>query len=111
MNKIKSVWVVGLFFCFFGALFHLGLQAILLEKGFLLETKRESLENLVAEKVRLETEIARLSSLERIQEIAQNRLGMISPQQIVYVIAGNKLGEVEKQLARYREERGKGEAK
>ncbi|MGQ9474463.1 MAG: septum formation initiator family protein [Candidatus Caldatribacteriaceae bacterium] len=111
MNRIKSIWMVGLLLCFFGALFHLSLQAILLEKGFWLETKRKSLENLVAEKGRLEIEIARLASLERIQEVAQNRLGMTSPQQVVYVVAGNKLGEVEKQFARYQEGRGEGQTK
>ncbi|GEM_PF-547044 len=108
MKRWKNLWVVGVFLCFFGALFYLSLQALLLERGFLVESKRERIENLMAEKIRLEMEIAQLTSLERIKEIAENRLGMVSPRQVVYLVTGTKTakGEGETQLALNFEERG-----
>ncbi|MEN3186264.1 MAG: hypothetical protein ABDK94_00175 [Atribacterota bacterium] len=110
MNRVRNWCIAGLLLCFFGALFHLSLQAILLEKGFLAESKRDVLESLVAEKTKLETEIAQLSSLERIKALAENRLGMVPPTQIVYMVAGGKLSEGETQLALNEEKRGKGKA-
>ncbi|NSW75644.1 MAG: hypothetical protein HPY68_02495 [Candidatus Atribacteria bacterium] len=108
MNRVRNWCIVGLLLCFFGAIFHLSLQAVLLEKGFVTESKRDALESLVAEKIKLETEIAQLSSLERIKTLAENRLGMIPPTQVVYVVAGNKLSEGERQLALSEERRGEG---
>jgi|YNPBryulayer2012_1023412.scaffolds.fasta_scaffold04318_2 cell division protein FtsB len=111
MKRIKSWCIIGLFLCFGGAIFHLSLQAILLERAFLAASKRESLESLVAERIRLETEIAQLSSLERIKTIAENRLGMVPPAQVVYVVAGNRVGEGEKQLALNQEKWGEGKTR
>ncbi|MGC8777254.1 MAG: septum formation initiator family protein [Candidatus Caldatribacteriaceae bacterium] len=111
MNRAKNWCIIGLFLCFSGAIFHLSLQAVLLEKGFLAESKRESLESLVAERIKLETEIAQLSSLERIKALAESRLGMVPPEQIVYMVAGTRVGEGEKQLALNQEKRGEGKTR
>lgn len=111
MNKTRLWCVIGLFLCFLGAIFHLSVQAVLLKKGFLAATKRESLESLMAEKIRLETEIAQLSSLERIKTIAETRLGMVPPERVVYVMAGSKLVEGEQRIALNQENRGEGKSR
>ena len=92
MKKAKSWLVFGLFFVFSLSFLYVTLQAMLLEKSFLVEQKREDVDNLLATKDKLKMEIAQLSSLERIKEVAINQLGMICPDKTVYMVSSSALG-------------------
>lgn len=77
-----------MFFFFLVALVYLGMQALVLERSFLVAQKRAVLEDLAAEKEKLESEVAALSSLERIRSIAEDRLGMVPPERVIYAVIG-----------------------
>ncbi|MGQ9623027.1 MAG: septum formation initiator family protein [Candidatus Caldatribacteriaceae bacterium] len=96
MRRVRRLLGGALFFFFFMAMLYLGMQALVLEKSFQVAQKKALLESLLAEKERLETEVANLSSLERIRTLAEERLGMVSPTRVVYVVVGKEvLGESE----------------
>ncbi|MEN3202298.1 MAG: hypothetical protein ABDK87_01030 [Atribacterota bacterium] len=73
------------------ALAYLGLQALVLEKSFLVAQKRAILEDLIAQREKLVVEVAELSSLERIRTIATERLGMVPPERVVYAVVGKEI--------------------
>lgn len=73
------------------ALVYLGLQALVLEKSFLVAQKRAILEDLIAQREKLVVEVAELSSLERIRTIAVERLGMVPPERVVYAVVGKEI--------------------
>jgi len=99
MKRVKSWLIFGLFFIFSLSFLCVTLQALLLEKSFLVEQKREDVENLLATKEKLKMEIAQLSSLERIKEVAINQLGMTYPDKTVYMVSSSTLGGGEGELA------------
>jgi cell division protein FtsL len=93
-------WLVfGLFFIFSLSFLCVTLQALLLEKSFLVEQKRNEVENLLATKEKLKMEISQLSSLDRIKEIAINKLGMAYPEETIYMVSSSALGGGEGELA------------
>ncbi len=96
MRGMRWLCAGALLFFFFVALVYLGVQALVLEKSFLVAQKRALLEDLVAQKEKLLSEVATLSSLERIRSIAMERLGMVPPERVVYAVLGREvLGESE----------------
>ncbi|MBC7217064.1 MAG: septum formation initiator family protein [Candidatus Caldatribacterium sp.] len=86
-------WLCGgaLFCLFLVALVYLGMQALVLEKSFLVAQKRALLEDLMAQREKLAAEVAALSSLERIRNVATERLGMVPPERIVYAVVGREV--------------------
>lgn len=92
MKQVKPWLVFGLFFVFSLSFLYVTLQAMLLEKSFLVEQKRESVDNLLATREKLKMEIAQLSSLERIKEVAVNQLGMVYSDNTVYMVSSSALG-------------------
>lgn len=91
MRQMRWLWGGSLLFFFSVAMLYLGMQALVLEKSFLVAQKRVVLEDLAAEKERLESEVATLSSLERIRSIAEQRLGMVPPERVVYAVVGKEV--------------------
>ncbi|NLJ49367.1 MAG: hypothetical protein GX428_07265 [Candidatus Atribacteria bacterium] len=88
---------------------YLSLQAEIVEKGFILSLKKERIENLIANKDRIEIEISQLSSMDRIREIATNKLGMVLPERTIFLAAADQkvqLKESEAAVAEYRNETG-----
>jgi len=75
------IFIVGMSFLY------LLLQAEIVEKGFYLNLKKDRIEKLVADRDQIEIEISHLSSMERIKEIATNKLGMIFPEKTIYLAA------------------------
>ncbi len=100
MSRLKQF--MFLFFLIFMALAYLATQARLVERGFSVDVKRTVVEQLVAERDRLEMKIAQASSLERIEEIATGTLGMVPPGETLYLASGGSsvsAGEGDRQLA------------
>ncbi len=100
MSRLKQF--LFLFFLIFMALAYLAAQAKLIEQGFTVDVKRTVVEQLVAERDRLEMEVAHASSLERIEEIATKSLGMVPPGETIYLASGGSTvsaGERDMQLA------------
>jgi len=64
---------------------YLGLQAKLLEKSLLLEERQRKVTVLKTQAEQLGKEIKLLASLERIQKIAQEKLGMQQPTKRVFL--------------------------
>ncbi|MCS7241688.1 MAG: septum formation initiator family protein [Candidatus Caldatribacterium sp.] len=91
MRGVKFLYGGALFFFFFVALAYLGMQALVLEKSFLVAQKRAIVEDLVARKEKLAAEVAELSSLERIRAIATERLGMVPAERVVYAVVGKEI--------------------
>lgn len=98
MKRVKSWLIFGLFFIFSLSFLCVTLQALLLEKSYLVEQKRKNIDNLLATREKLKMEIAQLSSLERIKEVAINQLGMTYPDQTVYMVSSSALGGGEGEL-------------
>ena len=69
---------------------YLLLQAEIVEKGFVLNLKKERIENLIANKERMEIEISQLSSMDRIRDLATHKLGMRLPEKTIYLAAANR---------------------
>ncbi|MEN3183430.1 MAG: septum formation initiator family protein [Atribacterota bacterium] len=110
MKKVKFLCGGALLFFFLVALVYLSMQALVLEKSFLVAQKRATLEDLVAQRERLATEVAALSSLERIRTIATERLGMVPPERVVYAVVGKELlgkGEGETYIVQHPEREGR----
>ena len=73
---------------------YLLLQAEIVEKGFILGLKKERIENLIANKDRIEIEISHLSSMDRIKEIATQKLGMVLPERTIFLAAADQKVEL-----------------
>ena len=88
---------------------YLLLQAEIVEKGFILGLKKERIENLIANKDRVEIEISHLSSMDRIKEIATQKLGMVLPERTIFLAAADQKVELkgsEAAVAEIRNETG-----
>lgn len=88
---------------------YLLLQAEIVEKGFILGLKKERIENLIANKDRIEIEISHLSSMDRIKEIATQKLGMVLPERTIFLAAADQKVELkgsEAAIAEIRNETG-----
>lgn len=88
---------------------YLLLQAEIVEKGFILGLKKERIENLIANKDRIEIEISHLSSMDRIKEIATQKLGMVLPERTIFLAAADQKVELkgsEAAVAEIRNETG-----
>lgn len=99
MKGFRFWMIFGLFFVFSLSFLCVTLQALLLEKSFLVEQKRDEVESLLATKEKLKMEISQLSSLDRIKEIAINKLGMTYPGETIYMVSSSALGGGEGELA------------
>ncbi|MBP9015771.1 MAG: septum formation initiator family protein [Candidatus Atribacteria bacterium] len=98
MKGLRFWLIFGLFFVFSLSFLCVTLQALLLEKSFLVEQKRDKVENLLATEEKLKVEIARLSSLDRIKDVAINQLGMTYPDETIYMVSSSALGGGEGEL-------------
>ena len=87
---MKSVAIFFLIFMVGMCFLYLFLQAEIVEKGFILSIKKERIESLIADKDRIEIDIAHLSSMDRIKEIATERLGMVFPEKTIYLAAAHQ---------------------
>lgn len=88
---------------------YLLLQAEIVEKGFILGLKKERIENLIANKDSIEIEISHLSSMDRIKEIATQKLGMVLPERTIFLAAADQKVELkgsEAAVAEIRNETG-----
>jgi len=84
---VKIMAIFFLIFMVSMSFLYLLLQAEIIESGFILSIKKDRIENLIAEKDRIEVEMAQLSSMDRIKEIATTRLGMVLPEKTIYLAA------------------------
>lgn len=110
MRRIQLLLGGALFLFFFLALVYLGMQALVLEKSFLVAQKRAALEDLIAQREKLAAEVATLSSLERIRTLATERLGMVPPERVVYAVVGREIlgkSEAETYIVEHPERVGK----
>jgi len=106
---LKNIAVFFLIFMVSMSFLYLLLQAEIVEKGFVLSLKKERIESLVANKDRIEIEISHLSSMDRIKEIATNKLGMVLPERTIFLAAADRKVQLmgsEAAVAEYRNETG-----
>ncbi|HSV31213.1 MAG TPA: hypothetical protein VLH40_04215 [Atribacteraceae bacterium] len=89
MTRVYQILFLMFVLCM--SLAYLAVQAQLVNRSFLLDMKRGRVESLLAERNRLEVAIAQAASLDRIGEIATNRLGMVQPTETIYLASGSTL--------------------
>ncbi|HAX97338.1 MAG TPA: hypothetical protein DCY12_00200 [Candidatus Atribacteria bacterium] len=87
---MKNIAVFFLIFMVSMSFLYLSLQAEIVGKGFVLSLKNKRIESLVANKDRIEIEISHLSSMDRIKEIATNKLGMVLPEKTIFLAAADQ---------------------
>ncbi|NLJ39262.1 MAG: hypothetical protein GX432_10935 [Candidatus Atribacteria bacterium] len=106
---MKNIAIFFLIFMVSMSFLYLLLQAEIVEKGFILGLKKERIENLIANKDRIEIEISHLSSMDRIKEIATQKLGMVLPERTIFLAAADQKVELkgsEAAVAEIRNETG-----
>jgi len=106
---LKNIAIFFLIFMVGMSFLYLLLQAEIVEKGFILGLKKERIENLIANKDRIEIEISHLSSMDRIKEIATQKLGMVLPERTIFLAAADQKVELkgsEAAVAEIRNETG-----
>lgn len=62
-------------------------QIVLAQTGFKMDTLRREIVAAESEHARLVLKVAKLSSKERIEQVAIQQLGMVQPQQVEYIVA------------------------
>lgn len=65
-------------------------QIVLAQTGFKMDTLRREIATAESEHARLVLKVAKLSSKERIEQVAIEQLGMVQPQQVSYIVANVK---------------------
>lgn len=106
---MKNIAIFFLIFMVGMSFLYLLLQAEIVEKGFILGLKKERIENLIANKDSIEIEISHLSSMDRIKEIATQKLGMVLPERTIFLAAADQKVELkgsEAAVAEIRNETG-----
>lgn len=62
-------------------------QVVLAQTGFKMDSLRREIATAESEHARLVLKVAKLSSKERIEQVAINELGMVQPKQVSYIVA------------------------
>lgn len=65
-------------------------QVVLAQTGFKMDTLRREIASAETEHARLVLKVAKLSSKERIEQVAMEELGMVQPKRISYIVANVK---------------------
>ncbi|MCX6091119.1 MAG: cell division protein FtsL [Candidatus Atribacteria bacterium] len=76
---------------------YLALQAYSIEKSFIVEMEKNRMEDLQAEKEKLEVEVSFLSSFDRIKDLATSRLGMKIPDRTMYLTEAHQKVQLEEE--------------
>jgi len=87
--KERLLFVGVILLCFFLGLYYTTLSAVVARQGYQLEKLQNEIKNIQTENERLEVVVARLSSLDRVEKVATEKLGMGKPdyQQVVFMPA------------------------